>query len=517
MVSHDMEWFLRALPSINGSNHGPGVVESTVSGRSIIIMMPLIVQQEGIDMDLTWIDGALGSNIPYVSYAVPVFFLLIGVELVVALWEQKKAYRLHDSINDLSCGITEQMVGLFLKGLLFAGYVETFGYAVSRGINLVDVQAYSAAGKWLSAVVLFLGVDCAYYWFHRIAHEYNAPWAGHVVHHSSEDYNLAVALRQGTFQGVFSWVFYLPLALLGYPPAWFAAMSSFDTLYQFWIHTRLIGKLGPLEWVLNTPSHHRVHHGRNPKYLDKNYAGALIIWDRIFGTFQAEEEEPVYGLTKPLNSWNPLWANLHVWNDLLRDAWLAPRWIDKVRIWFMPQGWRPDGLPANPVAAEVTHQTVVRYDTRVPLGLNAYVLLNFLATLLLAVGLLAASKSLARGELAVSTLLVLWALLNLGGIFDHRRWAFPSELMRLPVTAAILSARLPEGSWRAPAQVGMALAVLALALWLLNYRQEFDGAPQGVSRVIAPPAGHSSTPENASVIAAAHARDSFSLGSDFGA
>ena len=222
------------------------------------------------------------------------------------------------------------------------------------GINLVDVERYSAGGKWLAAIVLFLGVDCAYYWFHRIAHEYNAPWAGHVVHHSSEDYNLAVALRQGTFQGLFSWVFYLPLALVGFPPAWFAAVSSFDTLYQFWIHTRLIGKLGPLEWVFNTPSHHRVHHARNPKYLDKNYAGTLIIWDRMFGTFQAEEEEPVYGLVKPLNSWNPLWANLHVWNDLFRDAWLAPRWSDKLRIWFMPPGWRPEGLPPNPSPPEVS-------------------------------------------------------------------------------------------------------------------------------------------------------------------
>ncbi len=168
------------------------------------------------------------------------------------------------------------------------------------------------------------------------------------MHHSSEDYNLAVALRQGAFQGLFSWVFYLPLAFVGFPPSWFAAIMSFNLLYQFWIHTRTIKTLGPLEWVLNTPSHHRVHHARNPKYLDRNYAGTLIIWDRMFGTFQAEEEEPVYGLTKPLDSWNPLWANLHVWRDLFRDAWLAPRWIDKLRIWFMPQGWRPDGIAGEP-------------------------------------------------------------------------------------------------------------------------------------------------------------------------
>ena len=295
-------------------------------------------------MDSTFIDRALGSDIPYITYAVPFFFLLIGVELAVALWERKDYYRLHDSINDLSCGSTEQIIGIFLKGVLFAGYQGTYALAIRKGINVVDVQGYSAGGKWAAAIVLFLGVDCAYYWFHRIAHEYNAPWAGHVVHHSSEDYNLAVALRQGAFQGLFSWVFYLPLALLGFPPSWFAAVMSFNLLYQFWIHTRTIKTLGPVEWVFNTPSHHRVHHARNPKYLDKNYAGTLIIWDRMFGTFQAEEEEPVFGLTKPLDSWNPLWANLHVWRDLSRDAWLAPRWIDKVRIWFMPQGWRPEGL-----------------------------------------------------------------------------------------------------------------------------------------------------------------------------
>jgi alkylglycerol monooxygenase len=435
-------------------------------------------------MDPTFVDRALGSDIPYITYAVPVFFLLIGVELVVALWERKHYYRLHDSINDLSCGSTEQIVGLFLKGLLFAGYQGTYGYATRMGINLVDVRGYSASGKWLAAILLFLGVDCAYYWFHRIAHRYNAPWAGHVVHHSSEDYNLAVALRQGTFQGVFSWVFYLPLALVGYPPSWFAAMASFDTLYQFWIHTRAIGKLGPLEWVFNTPSHHRVHHARNPKYLDKNYAGTLIIWDRMFGTFQPEEEEPVYGLTKPLNSWNPLWANLHIWRDLCRDAWLAPRWVDKLRIWFMPQGWRPEGLPANPIAPEVTRQTVIRYDTDVPRGLNAYAFTHFVGTLALAIGLLATARSLSRGELVLPAALVLWSLLNIGGIHDHRRWALPSELLRLPVMAGILAAWLPDRPWLAPAQASLALAVAASWLCLLIYRRQFDGTPQLPSRMI---------------------------------
>src|SRR5262249_20987628 len=211
---------------------------------------------------------------------------------------------------------------------------------------------------------------------------------------------------------------------------------SFNLLYQFWIHTRAIRTLGPLEWVLNTPSHHRVHHARNPKYIDKNYAGTLIIWDRLFGTFQAEEEEPVFGLTKPLNSWNPLWANLHVWRDLLRDAWLAPRWVDKLRIWFMPQGWRPEGLPPNPPAAEVTPRTVFRYDTKIPIGLDLYAVVHFAAIIPMTVGLMATAESLSRTEAAAGAVLVLWGLLDLGGIFDHRRRGLPAELLRLPARGA---------------------------------------------------------------------------------
>jgi sterol desaturase/sphingolipid hydroxylase (fatty acid hydroxylase superfamily) len=412
-------------------------------------------------VDTTLVDRALGSNFPYITYAVPVFFILIGVELAVALWQHRATYRLHDSINDLSCGITEQIIGLFLKGGLFLGYLGTYAFATRAGINLVDIPSYGPGGKWAAAIILFFGVDCAYYWFHRIAHECSAPWAGHVVHHSSEDYNLAVALRQGTFQGLFSWIFYLPLALVGFPPAWFAAVSSFDTLYQFWIHTRLIGKLGPLEWVLNTPSHHRVHHARNPKYLDKNYAGTLIIWDRMFGTFQAEEEEPVYGLVKPLNSWNPLWANLHVWHELFRDAWLAPRLRDKFRIWFMPPGWRPEGLPPNPPPPEVSRETSIPFDTVSTRGMNAYAFVQFILTLAGAFGLLAAGGGLPRGSLMIAAVLVLWSLLNLGGIFECRSWVFASELARLSCIGVYGAYRLSGAGLPASVAWAVIFAVVA--------------------------------------------------------
>ncbi|MBX7167641.1 MAG: sterol desaturase family protein [Pirellulales bacterium] len=380
------------------------------------------------------IDWLLGSGIPYITYAVPVFFLLILVEIVFGYREHRELYRLNDSINDLSCGIIQQIIGIFTKTAFFVGYLWLYEHC-----RLLEIAEWPIAAKWAAAVGLFLGVDLAYYWFHRIAHEMNAPWATHVVHHQSEEYNLSVALRQGTFQDVFSWAFYTPLVIIGFPPLWLLAMKSFDTLYQFWIHTRAIGRMGPLEWVFNTPSHHRVHHARNPKYLDKNYAGTLIIWDRMFGTFVPEEEEPVYGLTKPLNSWNPIWANLHIWYELCRDAWLAPHWRDKLRIWFMPPGWRPEGLPENPPGAFVTRETVIKFDTTIPRGLAAYVTVQFTATLCVAVALMVVAP---RGVLSLGmtvglTLWVLLALANCGAIYERRRWALASELARLALAAGL--------------------------------------------------------------------------------
>ncbi len=195
-------------------------------------------------------------RVDYIVVAIPVFFALIGVELIVARWQGRSVYRLNDSVSDLSCGIVQQLVGVAFKTALFAGYIGVF-----ENHRLLQIQVQSTAA-W---VVCFVGVDFLYYWFHRKSHEINALWAAHVVHHQSEEYNLAVALRQGAFQQGFSWIFYLPLALVGFPPLMFLTLSSFNTLYQFWIHTRTIDRLRPLEWVFNTPSNHRVHHARNPK------------------------------------------------------------------------------------------------------------------------------------------------------------------------------------------------------------------------------------------------------------
>lgn len=220
-----------------------------------------------------------------IALAIPFFFVMIGLELLVARWQGRQVYRFADAMTNLSCGISQQATAFAVKGASLGVYVLAFEH-----LRLTDLGQGPLV--W---VATFLAVDFIYYWWHRFTHEVNIGWATHVVHHQSEEYNLAVALRQSLTSAISSAPFYLPLAILGVPPLVLAVCVALNTLYQFWIHTETVRSLGPLEWVLNTPSHHRVHHAVNPRYLDRNYGGVLIVWDRLFGTFEAETEQPIYG------------------------------------------------------------------------------------------------------------------------------------------------------------------------------------------------------------------------------
>ena len=410
-----------------------------------------------------------------IALSIPVFFALIGVELLVARWQGERLYRFNDSINDLACGVLQQVLGVFTKAIVFGVYVLLY-----EAGHLFDF-AESSAATW---VLCFLGVDFFYYWFHRVSHESALPWGAHIVHHQSEEYNLAVALRQGAFQPLFSWIFYLPLAALGLPPLVFLTCSSLNTLYQFWIHTRAIGKLGPLEWVLNTPSHHRVHHGCDDKYLDKNYGGTLIVWDRLFGSFQEEEEEPTYGITKPLRSWNPLWANVHFYADLVSAGRRAPSLVEKIKLWLAPPGYRPEW--AAPEAARgvspLTHGEAGKYNAGAPAPLNAYVLVQFVGTVALTVLLLFRGGELSVAERLALAALIAWTMTNLGGIFERRRWLLLSELLRLATLwalAVVAFTGAAIGVRAAVAGLG-ALAAGALAAWLLRCRHSFLGGDEAL-------------------------------------
>ena len=266
--------------------------------------------------------------------ATPVFLLLIAIEFAVGVARRRNTYRWHDAMASIGLGMMSQVVGLFTRLLAVGIYT-----AVHAKVALFELPADSVA-VWLGALLMY---DLCYYWLHRAGHQVRVLWAAHVVHHQSEDYNLSTALRQTSSGALFGWIFYLPMAVVGVPPLVFATVALIDLLYQFWVHTQQIGKLGWFDRWFCSPSNHRVHHAVNDRYLDRNFGGILIIWDRLFGTFEEEhDDEPcVYGTRAPLRSFDPLWANAEVYWAVLQDSWHARSWWDKLRVWFMPPGWRP--------------------------------------------------------------------------------------------------------------------------------------------------------------------------------
>jgi sterol desaturase/sphingolipid hydroxylase (fatty acid hydroxylase superfamily) len=269
-------------------------------------------------------------NINYMVFASPAFLILIGIEYFISIYKKKTLYQLNDSVNNISAGILEECAALPFRGLIIYGYYYLYEHYALLSINPNSLSSW---------ILLWIGTDFFYYWLHRASHRCNFFWLGHSVHHQSEHYNLSVALRQGFWQTMTTWIFYLPLALIGFPTWMFVTVATFNTLYQFWIHTQLIHKMGWFEKIFNTPSHHRVHHGKNQQYIDKNYAGSLIIWDKLFGTFEPEAIQADYGVTEPLDSWNPFYANIKVIKDVLYYSQYLKSPLLAVRAFLMPPEW----------------------------------------------------------------------------------------------------------------------------------------------------------------------------------
>jgi sterol desaturase/sphingolipid hydroxylase (fatty acid hydroxylase superfamily) len=341
--------------------------------------------------------------------ATPVFLALIALEWWVGQRRGRQTYRLHDAMASIGLGIVSQLAGVLSRVFGLGVYALLYTHAAAWQLPV------DAVWVWLSALLLY---DLAYYWHHRLGHRVALLWAAHAVHHQSEDYNLSTALRQTGSGWLAGWVFYLPLALLGFPPVVMGTVALIDLLYQYWVHTQQIGKLGWFDRWFCSPSNHRVHHAVNDVYLDRNYGGILIVWDRLFGTFAEErDDEPcVYGTRSPLRSWNPVWANLQVYAELARDAWRARRWADKLRVWFKPPGWRPADVAARwPKPAFDVRQTQ-RFDpapqptaSKLAAALFAGLLaataaLLWFAHRLAPISLVVASTALVAGLCLVSTL-----------------------------------------------------------------------------------------------------------------
>ncbi len=386
--------------------------------------------------------------------SIPIYFLLIGVELIIQWVQKKKLYRFNDALANIGCGVTQQVTGLFFKVLVVALYQLIYAYL---SISTIPVN-------WWSIAILFVLTDFCYYWAHRMSHEVNLFWGGHVVHHQSEDYNLSVALRQGSFQTLWTSVFYLPLAVIGFDTLTFVTVSAFVTLYQFWIHTETINKLGWFEWVFNTPSHHRVHHGRDPKYIDKNHAGVFIIWDRLFGTFQQEEEKPTYGVTQPTNTWNPVWANLKPYAAMGKQLGQTPNWTDRMRILFNKPGWQPQALGGYQAAQEVDKSTYSKYDAKGEARLHYYIFFQFLLALAGTALFLFNEGQLDMIEKVCITCLILLSLISLGSMFEIPRKILPLEVVRICLTTAALL--YFGGIWTSAILAIGAAYLVASCLWL---------------------------------------------------
>ena len=272
-------------------------------------------------------------------FAIPSFAILILIEQIISKFKKVEVNNHEDMISSLSSGMTNIISDVFKLSFVLVSY--------SWLVDNLAIESLSIENQWLSILIAFIVLDFTGYWMHRLSHRVNIFWNRHIIHHSSEEFNLSCALRQSVSHAFkFSAILMIPAAVMGINKEVFIVLAPIHLFMQFWYHTRLIDKMGFLEYVIVTPSHHRVHHAINPEYIDKNYGQILIIWDKIFNTFQIELEniKPVYGVLRPVSTWNPLVINFKHIFQLFKDAWNTKFIIDKVKIWFMPTGWRPSDL-----------------------------------------------------------------------------------------------------------------------------------------------------------------------------
>lgn len=397
----------------------------------------------------------MGHNI--IPYLVPFFILGIVVEAAIARRRRARVYHLHTMVSDLGAGIISQVAEIFLK----VGAVLLYAWIYDHA-RLVD---FDDGSPW-PWVIAFFGIDFAFYWWHRFSHVVNVMWGVHVVHHHSEDFNLSVALRQPAFELLTSLPFYAPLALFGVPAHVWITVYALNLFYQFWTHTELVRQLGPIERVLNTPSHHRVHHGINPEYLDKNYGGIFIVWDKLFGTYQDEGRPVVFGVTKPLRSFNPLWANFEYYRGLVRIGRGFPRWRDRIRLWWAHPGWEPERPSATP--NDVDAATFEKYDPSTPSTLRTYVTAHFWIAFGLSGFYLAAEEGTERLALLPAGIIVVMTLTTLAGLVETQRWAAVLDTVRQTATVGLVAW---YGQSLDPPELGLVLAfALATVFALIRAR-----------------------------------------------
>ncbi|MCW7462284.1 MULTISPECIES: sterol desaturase family protein [Leptospira] len=423
----------------------------------------------------------------FMEYAFIVMVALIGIEIFVSYMKGKQFYRLNVLIADVSTGVIFALVGVvILLGALYVYDIIEKNYSLSAlGYHFFPLASpfqfspsfvvnWHALGAWTFSVVL---ADFIYYWFHRHCHEINLFWATHVTHHSTQEMNLSVAFRGNGLQRIFEYMYFLVMALLGIPWAMFLLSHRILKVYQFVVHTRFIGKLGFLEEFMVTPSNHRVHHGTQRKYLDRNHGGIFIIWDRMFGSFEWETDEPIYGLTKPVNSFNPITVNLHVFKDMFFQIFKCKSIGDVFKTIFGPPGWKPTYLQTpDDVFKEPAYTE--KYDPKPPMGVMVYVALQ--AAVLMAVGLVIWKVAKINLEqdmtmLGILSAVIIFSLFSIDRTMEMKRWSRRTEVVRnvlfiFAFVLTLLYSNIPNIAMFAIPLIGLSLVSL---LWIIIKRKTF--------------------------------------------
>ncbi len=368
-----------------------------------------------------------------ITYAVPVFLLSIALEFFWGWWRGANTYRLNDMFSSLMMGNLSQarrFLTLGMGGLVYHWITEYFSLALW------------STSSWWTWVVAFVLYDFCYYWLHRLGHERQILWAAHVAHHQSEEYNLSTALRQTSSGWLLGWIFYIPMFVIGIPAEVVVTVGSLNLIYQFFVHTRHIGELGWFEYVFVSPSNHRVHHAQNDRYMDRNYGGVFILWDRLFGTYQRElpDEPCIYGIRGPIKSFNPVVAITHIYVDMIKDMWRARSWRERLWVLFARTGWQPDSTPAQYRREKNDLSHFVKFDPQV----SGLVQWSVALQLLIATALLTFGQLLAP---ATTPLWAVWALIIWTGVAG----------------AWWLEAR--GGTWL----LGLDVVRTGLALWMLAH------------------------------------------------
>ena len=379
------------------------------------------------------------------SYAIPLFLVLIVLEQWIAQQKGLEVNRGMDVISSLSSGMTNTLKNLMGLSVVLISY----GWLVNH-VALAEVTP-----SWWVYMLAFLGMDFVGYWSHRFDHKINVFWNRHIVHHSSEEFNLSCALRQSISAVVGIYFFlYVPMALIGIPQEVVAIVAPLHLFAQFWYHTRVIDKMGVLEYILVTPSHHRVHHAINPRYLDKNLSQVFIFWDKLFGTFQEElpEDPPVYGVIKPVSTWNPIWINyMHAW-ALAKDAWRAHSWWDKVRLWWMPTGWRPSDVAEKyPWIFTEDPKNQIKYETALSRPEKVWAWTQLVIHFGLVFHLLIAFAQFEYTQVISYGIFLMVSIMGYTVFMDKSRWAPYAEALKFGLGLALL--------WGYPTWFGLDLMI----------------------------------------------------------